>query len=97
MGHSTWDDDMIKFNSSSQTHTEFSNFHRSPFCLNGETWPTVEHYYQAYKFLPHDPEWAEEIRNASGPGTARKLGRSTDHQMREDWDDVPARGRATGR
>lgn len=79
---------MIKFNSSTPTCTELSNFHRSSFMLDGSYWPTVEHYYQAYKFLPHDPDWAEEIRASSGPGTARKLGRSTEHRMRDDWDDV---------
>lgn len=56
--------------------------------MDGAMWPTVEHYYQAHKFLPHDPGWAEEIRRASGPGTAKKLGRSTEHEMREDWDEV---------
>jgi N-glycosidase YbiA len=26
-----------------------SHFHPAPIVLDGETWPTVEHYYQAQK------------------------------------------------
>lgn len=79
---------MIKFNSSSPTHSEFSNYHRSPFTLDGKDWKTVEHYYQAYKFLPHDPEWAEQVRKASGPGTAKKMAWSEEHPIRVDWDEI---------
>ena len=79
---------MIKFNSSSPTHSEFSNYYHSPFSLDGKVWKTVEHYYQANKFLPNDPEWAEQVREASGPGTAKKMAWSEDHPIRSDWDEV---------
>jgi ribA/ribD-fused uncharacterized protein len=50
-----------------------------------QTWPTVEHYYQAMKF-PQDPAWQEEIRMASTPAKAKKMGLSRDHPVRGDWE-----------
>jgi ribA/ribD-fused uncharacterized protein len=79
---------MIKFGGKSSEHPELSNFHRAVFVLDGDFWSTVEHYYQAQKFTPHDMGWAVQIREASGPGMAKKMGRSEEHQMRDDWEDV---------
>lgn len=39
----------------------FSNFYKSPMVIDGETWPTVEHYFQAMKF-PNHPEIRDLIR-----------------------------------
>ena len=44
----------IHFFSKSETHREFSNFAPFAIDLDGERWPTTEHYYQAQKFT--DPE-----------------------------------------
>jgi ribA/ribD-fused uncharacterized protein len=52
-----------------------------------ETWPTVEHYYQAMKF-PQDPAWQEEIRMASTPAKAKKMGLTRDHPVRGDWEAI---------
>ena len=79
---------MIKFCSKSDEYFEFSNFYRSPFSVVGKVWKTVEHFYQAAKFIPTDPGWAEEIRQAETPGEAKKLGRSEEHEMRSDWDEA---------
>lgn len=49
-----------------------SNFHPSPITIDGETWPTVEHYYQAQKSL--DPEYRRAVRQAVTPGQAKRLG-----------------------
>jgi len=78
----------IKFNSRSETHAELSSFYVAPFTLDGEVWDTVEHYYQAQKFLPHDPEWAEQIRRAPRAGAAKRMSTSPEHTVRDDWDEV---------
>jgi ribA/ribD-fused uncharacterized protein len=48
-----------------------SNFHAAVIQLDGETWPTVEHYYQAQK--SPDPHYRQAIREASTPGKAKRL------------------------
>ena len=48
-----------------------SHFHPSPILLDGERWPTVEHYYQFHKSL--DPRYRQAIRDAATPGEAKQL------------------------
>lgn len=55
-----------------------------------ETWPSVEHYYQAMKF-PQDPDWQEEIRMAATPLRAKKMGLDREHPVRGDWDAIKER------
>jgi hypothetical protein len=52
-----------------------------------QTWPTVEHYYQAMKF-PLDAAWQEEIRRAPTPMKAKQLGSRPDHPARGDWEKI---------
>ncbi len=56
------------------------------FELDGEQWPSVEHYYQAMKF--EEGEYRDSIRNATHPADAAKLGKSKKHGRRKDWDKV---------
>ena len=58
-----------------------SNFSPARVTLDGVTYPTVEHAYQAAKNL--EPEVREGIRNASTPELARKMGRKL--AQRPDW------------
>jgi ribA/ribD-fused uncharacterized protein len=48
-----------------------SHFHASPIVLDGEDWPTVEHFYQAQK--SDDPAYRAAIRAAVTPGLAKRL------------------------
>ena len=48
-----------------------SHFWPAPIAVDGEEWPTVEHYYQAQKSA--DPCYREAIRQAATPGTAKRL------------------------
>jgi hypothetical protein len=48
-----------------------SHFHPSPILLDGEAWPTVEHYYQAQK--SPDPDYRAAIREAIHAGRAKSL------------------------
>lgn len=62
----------VRFYGSNDRFGAFSNFSRHSFELDGEVWPTVEHYFQAQKF-PGTPH-AEVIRRAKTPLEARTLG-----------------------
>ena len=78
-----------------------SHFWPSPFVLDGETWPTVEHFYQSQKSL--EPDYRAAIRAAPRPGDAKHLAarpegprrqtkrswfKSTGQQPRADWHEV---------
>lgn len=52
--------------------------------LDGTTWPTVEHYFQAQKFA--DPDKQAEIREAPTPGVAKEIAWKPDASIRADWD-----------
>jgi len=64
----------------------FSNFSHHGFELDGASWPTSEHYFQAQKFAGR--EYAERIRRAPNPMEAARLGRVRDVPLRPDWDQV---------
>lgn len=76
----------IRFYGHKQPCFEFSNFYRAELFIDGKTWPTSEHYYQAMKFI--DPELQEMIRTAKTPAKAAALGRDKKYPLRPDWDDV---------
>lgn len=63
---------------------EFSNFAHFPFHLDGKTWPTSEHYFQAMKFAGTGHE--DEIRAAKRPNDAARMGRQRSRPLRKDWE-----------
>jgi N-glycosidase YbiA len=66
----------------------FSNFSPHAIELDGKSWQTVEHYYQAHKYQGTDREdLMERIRTAKTPELAAEIGRNPQYQMRRDWDD----------
>lgn len=76
----------IEFSSKSASYREFSNFYLAPFTLDGHSWPTVEHYFQAQKFIG-DPDLQERIRLAVTPESAKRLGRTQTLSFRDDWEE----------
>jgi N-glycosidase YbiA len=76
----------IYFYSTRDKYGGFSNFSHHGFELDGEYWPTSEHYFQAQKF----PETAhcEEIRQAKTPKDAATMGRDRSRPLRQDWEQV---------
>lgn len=64
-----------------------SNFEPVRVVLDGITYSSVEHAYQAAKSL--DVEERKIIQKAAGPGHAKRLGKIMG--CREDWDDVKER------
>jgi len=65
-------------------HGYCSNFYRTPITVNGEFYPTVEHYYQACKTM--DLEEHEMIRTLSTPKEAKFAGYHV--KLRPDWERV---------
>ncbi|WP_017662499.1 NADAR family protein [Baaleninema simplex] len=66
----------------------FSNFSSHGFELDGYWWKTSEHYFQAQKFVTSDPQWSDRIRDSKTPKEAARLGRSRQHPLRKDWEEV---------
>ena len=66
----------------------FSNFSNHGFKLDGQWWPTSEHYFQAQKFIKTAPDWAMKIRKAKAPKIAATMGRDRRHPLRTDWESV---------
>jgi N-glycosidase YbiA len=65
----------------------FSNFSPHSIELAGKTWATVEHYYQAHKFLGTELEYLmAEIQSAATPELAAKIGRNPVYQPQIGWD-----------
>ena len=67
----------------------FSNFSLHNISLHGQDWLTVEHYYQAQKFVGSvDQRLVATIGAVPTPQEAAKLGRDPNHRMRADWEYV---------
>jgi ribA/ribD-fused uncharacterized protein len=76
----------IYFYTKNDDFGEFSNFSKHGIEMDDVWWVTVEHYFQAQKFL--DKEYRELIRNSYSSKQAAELGRSRKIPIREDWEDV---------
>lgn len=78
--------DVINFYSVSDDFGQFSNFAAFPIELDGEVWPTSEHYFQAQKFA--DVAYRQKIRQTVSPMQAAKMGRDRKQVLRADWESV---------
>ena len=78
--------DVINFYRVGDEYGQFSNFAPYPITLDGERWPTSEHYFQAQKF--DDPAYRQKIRKANSPMLAARLGRDRKQKLRRDWESV---------
>lgn len=65
-------------------HEFLSNFHPSTIYIDGKSYKTVEHAYQAHKTLNESSR--ELIRLSKSPSDAKKLGRGV--EIRPDWDAI---------
>lgn len=52
--------------------------------IDGITWKSVEHYYQAEKSL--DPTYRQLVHDAATPADAKALGNDPAWKHRADWD-----------
>src|ERR1700722_5031015 len=76
----------INFYETSLPYGCFSNFSRHAIEVDGRTWTTAEHFFQASKFTDHAD--VEAIREAKAPFIAAQLGRERGRSLRSDWDEV---------
>jgi len=78
--------EVITFYSVSDPFGEFSNFAPYPISVDGDLWPTSEHYFQAQKF--DDEAYRKRIRKSDSPMIAARLGRSRKQKLRDCWEAV---------
>jgi ribA/ribD-fused uncharacterized protein len=76
----------IRFYKINEEYGDFSNFAVYRIFVDGASWPTSEHYFQASKF--HDSGIKEKIRRIDSPMRAAEEGRNRNNPLRDDWEDV---------
>ena len=78
----------ILFYNRDEPYYEFTNFYAAPIDLDGKTWPTTEHYFQAQKFI--GTSYPEVIRNFDRPRQAFDLSRdpAVSRWRRSDWEEI---------
>lgn len=76
----------IMFYRTHDEYGEFSNFSAYPIELDGKTWPTSEHYFQAQKFT--DEQIIENIRTTLNPMTIAQIGRAKHDSFKSNWDSI---------
>lgn len=81
------DEDALFLSRSNEEELLGTHFLKS-FDLEGLSWPSIEHYYQAMKFKDTSPTHFEKIRQAETAKQARRMGRSRFHKIRKDWSQV---------
>ena len=79
----------IRFYSTNDDYGYMSNFAAYSFELDGTTWPTSEHYFQAMKF--NDTTIQKNIRRLASPMLAARAGRDRKKPLRKDWESVKER------
>uniref|UniRef100_A0A453Q3B9 5-amino-6-(5-phosphoribosylamino)uracil reductase n=1 Tax=Aegilops tauschii subsp. strangulata TaxID=200361 RepID=A0A453Q3B9_AEGTS len=89
---SPYETNIISFYKTWDTFGAFSNFSPHPIDMPDEkgdclTWPTVEHYYQAHKFVgvdnPQANDIVQEIKQARSPEEAARIGRTRQREFPE--------------
>lgn len=87
--------DKTPITSFSGMYSFLSNFHPATVEMDGVEYPSVEHAFQAAKFLPDSVWstvqgkpllWREKVRLSVTPGQAKKVGRGG--PLREGWNDM---------
>jgi N-glycosidase YbiA len=76
----------ILFYSKSPEYGWLSNFSEHGFTLEGIRWPSVEHFYQAQKYV--GTEAAERIYQAESPLKARKAGQDRALTPCSNWEEI---------
>ncbi len=79
-------DNTISFYGAKNNYGCFSNFSPHGFTVDGEYWPTSEHYFQAQKFVGTEHE--RRIQEAASPMKAAQMGRQRSRPLRADWEQV---------
>ena len=75
--------DIILFYGPDEPYFELANYYERTIMLDGEAWPTVEHYFQSQK--TNLPEWREKIRTCGTPDESKKLGWEVPDYHDDNW------------
>ena len=75
----------IKFYTVPGNYGKFSNFAPYPIVLDGLTWPTSEHYFQAQKI--DDEAYQKKILKEPSPMKAAKFAREI-NVIKSNWDEI---------
>ena len=78
--------DTLVFQDNADTYYEFSNMYPRTIKINGQYWPSAEHYYQAQQFQQAQDQQA--IRRARTPEAARALGHASTAETVPDWEAI---------
>jgi ribA/ribD-fused uncharacterized protein len=77
---------VLDFYREEDAYGEFSNFAAFPIFVDGEWWPTSEHYFQTQKYQTEAlRDW---VHYAPSPMEAANRGRNPKIPKRDDWEDV---------
>lgn len=76
----------ILFYETDKAYGCFSNFSRHAVAIDGTTWSTTEHFFQAAKFI--DPADIAAVHAAGTPFLAAQMGRERHRSFRSDWEAV---------
>jgi ribA/ribD-fused uncharacterized protein len=79
-------DKPVKFSGVSEKNGFFSNYAAFPIAIEGQTWPTAEHYVQARQFK--DKKLDKELVKYKSASIAVRLCRERADNRRSDWDKV---------
>jgi ribA/ribD-fused uncharacterized protein len=66
----------------------FGNQAAVGFPYNGTWYPSMEHFFQAHKYAPHNMERHAQIVNAQNGKTALSMGRDHSYPIRSDWEQI---------
>ncbi len=76
----------IRFYKVNDEYGNFSNFAPFLIFLDGESWPTVEHFFQASKF--EDSMLKDRIKSLASPMQAAIEGRKKSHPLIPNWESI---------
>jgi ribA/ribD-fused uncharacterized protein len=77
---------MIYFYDRDKPYYELTNFYGpAPIVIQGKRWPSVEHFFQAIKFMPAEPLLSERVRALPAPREALQFSREHGAHVRSDW------------
>jgi N-glycosidase YbiA len=79
----------VEFYEKGKPYYEFTNFYQGkPILIDGDLWPTTEHYFQAQKFVGKNISLQDQIRKQQTPRAAFNFARAHDAEKRSDWETV---------
>jgi len=74
----------IRFDKVGDPYGYFSNFSPHTLLIDGNSWPTVEHFFQASKFS--DIGLKEKIRSLDSPYKAAEFGKENTNIVTDNWE-----------